>query len=92
MSRWIIAFIDRTRLLEDISKMAGISFNEPGTHADLGDKRIAPRDEADVKILVKQIQLFNPFRRTCEERIFISTNDVASNEIKNDILSVTMRG
>ena len=28
----------------DISKMAGISFNESGTHTDLGDKRIA-RDE-----------------------------------------------
>ena len=38
------------------------------------------------------MNLFNPFGRTCEELICISTNDVASNEIKNDILSVTMRG
>ena len=47
-----------------------------------------PRDEVDVK------KLFNPFGITCEieERIFILTNDVASNENKNDILSVTMRG
>ena len=74
----------------NISKMAGNSFNESGTHADLGDKRIA-RGEAGVKKLVQQIQLFNPIGRTCEELIFISTNDVASNEIKNDILSVTMR-
>ena len=46
----------------------------------------------DVKKLVQQIQLFNPFGRTCEELFFISTDDVASNEIRNDILSVTMRG
>ena len=39
-------------------------------------------------------KLFNPVWITfeIEERIFISTNDVASNENKNDILSVTMRG
>ena len=42
MSQWMIAFSDRTQLLKCISKMAGISFNEPGTHADLGDKWIAP--------------------------------------------------
>ena len=42
--------------------------NQIYTHADLGDKRIA-RDEADVKKLVQQIQLFNPFGRTCEELI-----------------------
>ena len=41
-----------------------------------------PRDEADVKKLVQQIKLFNPFGRTCEELIFISTNAVASNEIR----------
>ena len=68
MSRWIIAFSDRTRLLKVSSKMAGIYFNESGTHADLGDKRIA-RDEVDVKKLLQQIQLFKPFGRTCEELI-----------------------
>ena len=72
-------------------QMAGISFNESGTHAEFGDKRIA-RDEADVRKLIQQIHIFNPFGRTCEELICFSTNDVASNEIENDILSVTMRG
>ena len=70
--------------------MAGFFFTESGTHADLGDNRIT-RDEADVKKLVQQIQLFNPFGRTREEQIFISTNDVAFNEIRKDVLSVTMR-
>ena len=68
MSRWIIAFSDRTRLLKDSSKIEGIYFNESGTHADLVDKRIAC-DEADVKKLLQQIQLFKPFGRTCEELI-----------------------
>ena len=50
------------------------------------------RDENDVQKLEEQIKQFNPFNREGEELVCISTNDVAGNDIREDLLTATQRG
>ncbi len=50
------------------------------------------KDEEDICKLVKQLEVFNPFGRDCDELVCILTNDVASSEIKEDLLTATVHG
>ena len=87
---WMITFSDRARLSNDIKQMAGA---RPGSKSlgDSSSKRMM-RDENDVQKLEEQIKRFNPFNREGEELVCISTNDVAGNDIREDLLTATQRG
>ena len=50
------------------------------------------RDENNVQKLEEQIKRFNPFNREGEELVYISTNEVAGNNIREDLLTATQRG
>ena len=47
---------------------------------DTGEARIA-RDEKDVKLILDELKLFNPFRQDTEDLLCISTNDVVPSTI-----------
>ena len=91
LDRWMLSCCDLSRLVEDVCDMVGISVESSQTQKDLGEKRII-KDEDDVNELLKQLQEFRPFERDTKELICISTNDVASQSIANDLLTAQERG
>ena len=74
-----------------VKETAG-SFNKIAADQALEHINKQGKIAAGITKVPSAMNLFNPFERTCEELICILTNDVASNEIRNDILSVTIRG
>ena len=91
LNRWMITFSDRARLSNDIRKMVGMTRDRSRCKGDRSSSRIK-RDETDVKKLEEQIVQFNPFNRTGEELVCISTNDVARDDIREDLLTAQNRG
>ncbi|XP_042238890.1 uncharacterized protein LOC121877278 [Homarus americanus] len=60
-------------------------------HDDRSSQRMK-RDETDVNKFEKQIQRFNPFNRQGDELVCISANNVARDDITQDLLTSPKRG
>ena len=84
----MITFSYRARLANDAKKLVGMSTGGLSSHGYLGSHRIK-RDQNDVARLHDQIKQCNPFGRDCEDLVCISTNDVASDDIKEGPLSAS---
>ena len=72
-------------------KLAGPTSASQSHIKDSGEVRMA-RNEGDLKMLLKQLEDFNAFGRKTNDLAYISTNDVACAEIRDDLLSVNSRG
>ena len=81
---------DFPKLSEGILKLAGSTSASQSHIKDSGEVRMG-RGEADLKMLLKQLERFNPFGRKTNDLACISANDVACPEIRDD-LSVNSRG
>ena len=67
---------DLPKLSEGILKLTG-SISASQSHIkDSGEARMA-RDEADLKMLLKQLEHFNPFGCKTNDLVCLSTKDVA---------------
>ena len=81
--RWCLTYNERAKLSEDTKEMFGIGTAKDGVgHKDLGKARVQ-RDEEDV--LMSHFRRYDVFRRT-ENLVVVTTGDVASEEIKQDLL------
>jgi hypothetical protein len=91
LNRWMITFSDRASLSNDVRQMVGMTRKESRSRGDRSSQRMK-RDEADVKKIEEQLQRFNPFDRQNDDLVYISTNDVAHDEIKLDLFTASTRG
>lgn len=92
LDRWMLTCNDLAQIVDEISSHARRSKNKP-THSikEVGHHRLQ-RDEGDLKKIQQQLASFKPFDIETTDLVCISTNDVASTEIKRDLLSARTRG
>lgn len=90
--RWCLTYNERAQLSEDTKAMFGIlaELEEGSSHKDLGKTRMK-KDEDDVLKLVSQFSKYEVFRQT-ENLVVITTGDVASEEVKQDLLEAEKKG
>ena len=90
--RWCLTYNERAQLSEDTKAMFGIlaELEEGSSHKDLGKTRMK-KDEDDVLKLVSQFLKYEVFRQT-ENLVVITTEDVASEEVKQDLLEAEKKG
>lgn len=90
--RWCLTYNERAQLSEDTKAMFGIlaELEEGSSHKDLGKTRMK-KDEDDVLRLVSQFSKYEVFRQT-ENLVVITTGDVASEEVKQDLLEAEKKG
>ena len=83
--RWCLTYNERAKLSDDTKEMFGIRTAKDGVgHKDLGKARVQ-RDEDDVQRLMSHFRTYDVFRKT-ENLVVVTTGDVASEEIKQDLL------
>lgn len=83
--RWCLTYNERAKLSEDTKAMFCVGAEkEVASHKDLGKARLQ-RDEEDVLKLVSHFGRYDVFRET-ENLVVITTGDVASEDIKKDLL------
>ncbi|KAK2554918.1 hypothetical protein P5673_023601 [Acropora cervicornis] len=83
--RWCLTYNERAKLSEDTKEMFGIGTAKDDVgHKDLGKARVQ-RDEEDVQRLMSHFRRYDVFRKT-ENLVVVTTGDVASDEIKQDLL------
>jgi hypothetical protein len=91
MNRWLLTCSERTRLADEARALAGMVTQVSAMHKE-GSSTRSKRDENDIQKLTNQLVAFNPFGREQEDLICISTNDVAPDAVKNDLLTAKERG
>ena len=88
--RWWLTYNKRAQLSEDTKVMYGIVCEQENDHKDSGSARMR-RDEADVRKLVAQFDKYKVFRLTTD-LVAVTTGEVASDEIKHDLLQAQAVG
>ena len=83
--RWCLTYNERAKLSEDTKTMFNVGGGkEVDSHKDLGKARMR-RDEQDVLKLVSFFTKYEVFRQA-ENLVSVTTGDVASEEIRHDLL------
>ena len=83
--RWCLTYNEQAKLSDDTKEMFGIGTAKDGVlHKDLGKARVQ-RDEEDVQRLMSHFKRYDVFRKT-ENLVVVTPGDVASDEIKQDLL------
>ena len=83
--RWCLTYNERAKLSEDTKAMFDVGAETKGaSHKDLGKARMQ-RDEEHVLKLVSLFRRYDVFRET-GNLVVVTTGDVASEEIKQDLL------
>ena len=89
---WMLTCSDLAQIVDEIRSHARRSKSKPTkTVKEVGPQR-RQRDEGDLKKIQQKLETFKPFGRETTDLICISTNDVASTEIKTDLVSALTRG
>ena len=88
--RWCLTYNERAQLSEDTKTMFNVMRSDVDDHKDIGPKRIK-RDEEDVLKLVTHFQRYDVFRQTAD-LVVVTTGDIATNDIKSDLLETQERG
>lgn len=90
--RWCLTYNERAQLSEDTKAMFGVvsGLNEGSIHKDLGKTRMK-KDEEDVEKLVAQFSKYEVFRQT-DNLVVVTTGDIASEEIEQDLLEAEQKG
>ena len=91
MNRWLLTCSEWTRLAEVAHTMGGM-ITQVSVMNKEGSSTRSKRDEIDIQKLTNQLVAFNPFGRKQDDLICISTNDVAPDTIKKDLLTAKERG
>ena len=92
LDRWMLTCSDLAQIVDEIRSHARRSKSKPTqTVKEVGPQR-QQRDDGDLKKIQQQLASFKPFDRETTDFVCISTNDVASTEIKTDLLSALTRG
>ena len=81
--RWCLTYNERAKLSEDTKEMFGIGTAKDGV-VHKGKARVQ-RDEEDVQWLMSHFRRYDVFRKT-ENLVVVTTGDVASDEVKQDLL------
>ena len=82
--RWCLTYNGRAKLSEDTKTMFNAGGKEGDSHRELGKARMR-RDEEDVLKLVSCFMKYEVFRQA-ENLVSVTTGDVASEEIRHDLL------
>ena len=89
--RWCLTYNERAKLSEDTKTMFNVRGGKEGdSHRELGKARMR-RDEEDVLKLVSCFARYEVFRQA-ENLVSVTTGDVASEEIKHDLLGTEETG
>ena len=84
--RWCLTYNERAKLSEDTKEMCNVLERECTSAKDLGKARMR-QDAEDVAKLEAQFTKYEVFRCT-SDLVVVTTGDVASNAIKQDLLGV----
>ena len=82
--RWCLTYNERAKLSEDTKTMFNVGGKEGDSHRELGKARMR-QDEEDVHKLVSCFTKYEVFR-PAENLVSVTTGDVASEEIRHDLL------
>ena len=82
--RWCLTYKERVKLSEDTKTMFNVGGKEGDSHRELGKARMRG-DEEDVLKLVSCFTKYEVFRQV-ENLVPVTTGDVASDEIRHDLL------
>ena len=82
--RWCLTYNERAKLSEDTKTKFNVGGKEGDSHRELGKARMR-RDEEDVLKLVSCFTKYDVFRQA-ENLVSVTTGDVASEEIRHDLL------
>ncbi len=88
--RWCLTYNDMARLSESTRSMLGVNVKNESEHIEAGKERMQ-KDESDVEAIADQFRRFDVFREDAN-LYCISTNDVATEDIKVQLLSAQSRG
>ena len=88
--RWCLTYNERAQLSEDTKAMFGTGSEKECDHRDSGKSRMR-QDEEGVLRLVSQFKKYDVFRHTTD-LVAVTTGDVASAEIKEDLLEAEETG
>lgn len=91
MNRWLLTCSERARIADEARAMAGMVTHVSTMHKEASSAR-SKRDENDIQKLTHQLVAFNPFGRKHDDLLCISTNDVAPDDVKNELLTARERG
>jgi hypothetical protein len=91
LDRWMLTCNDQGHLFEDIHTLFGLSTDREQTEKEKTKSHMG-RDEVDVMKILDKLREFNPFGHDREELVCISTNDVAPQDIKEELLTAKSHG
>lgn len=92
LDRWMLTYNERSELSQDTFKMLGLSLDTTDwQHKESGTARLQ-RDEEDVVKLSKQFDLYKVFQIPGSDLVSLSTRDLASQDIRVDLLGAFERG
>lgn len=88
--RWCLTYNERATISEDTKAMFGLKKEEENDHKDSSSSRVK-RDEDDISKLKSTFMKYDVFRST-KDLVAITTGDIATDEVKEDLLHAKDKG